>query len=389
LPGDHAGQPGGRLPRRQRRRVRPGLSHWQLLECRDLHLARRADRRRCGGYVCFTVQIAPDAVAGQTARIRLKATSHGGGVCHPQSNFSCTSQAHVCVLAVDIKKVEFTSDHGVLTDHNADYAGSGGTVYNPRGWIKGGANNPITHVKDSKMTANVTLRVQPSGISFDLTGDGPISALDFHKTGVTATGSDQTVSVTSDDKIPAQVDVLEESVSWSVAINNGECLRDGGSSGPHKIYVTWGSPGPGPTLKRINKVCTTASSQSTPEGMADSLHDMVASETTFGSGDVAGWALLDGGSGDCDNQARCMMYTFEMLGAGAANERRVRASSNAGEGNCLDLESRVVNGQTHYLVMDFNPGLAMIGTPGKAAARRPPITTRSRPRRRKITTTIC
>jgi hypothetical protein len=42
---------------------------------------------------CFTVQIAENAVPGQTARIRLKATSTGGGVCNPLSSFSCTSQA--------------------------------------------------------------------------------------------------------------------------------------------------------------------------------------------------------------------------------------------------------------------------------------------------------
>lgn len=259
------------------------------------------------------------------------------------------------VLSVDIKKVEFTSDHGVLTDYNTDYAGSGGTVYNPRGWIKGGANNPITHVKGSKITANVTFCVQPSGITFDLSGDGPIDALDFYKTGLTSSGSDQTVSITSDAEFPARVDVLEESVAWSIDVSDGPSYS-GGSSGPHKIYATWGSPGSGPTLKRVDKVCHTAWWQNSPESIADSLHDMVASQTTFGSGGVDGWVLLDGGSGDCDNQARCMKYTFEMLGAGAANVRLVRASTNSGQGNCLALESRVVNNQTHYLIIDFDAG---------------------------------
>ncbi|MFA5344586.1 MAG: hypothetical protein WC381_11585, partial [Kiritimatiellia bacterium] len=255
---------------------------------------------------------------------------------------------------VEMKKVEFTSDHGVLTDYNTDYSGSGGTVYNPRGWIKGGANNPITHAKDSKITANVTLCVQPSGISFNLTGDGPIGALDFHKTNLTSTASDQVISVTSDEKLPIGVDVLSNSINWS--INVGGQTYGNESSGPHKIYVTWGSPGSGPTLKRVNKVCNTASGQNTSESIADSLQSMVASNTTFGSGDVDGWALLDGGSGDCDNQARCMKYTFEMPGAGSANVQFVRASSNAGQGNCLNLESRSVSNQTQYLVMDFDTG---------------------------------
>ncbi len=258
------------------------------------------------------------------------------------------------ILKVELKSVEFTSDHGVLTDYNTDYAGSGGTVYNPRGWVKNGANNPITHVKDGKITANVTLCVQPSGISFNLTGDGPIAALDFHKTGLTSSGSDQSISVTSDENLPASVNVLNHNINWSVTIG-GQTYGDE-TSGPHKIYVTWSSPGSGPTLKRIDKVCNTADGQNSTVGIADNLQDMVASDTTFGSGDVDGWALLDGGNGDCDNQARCMKYAFEMSGAGSANIQFVRASSNAGQGNCLDLESRVVSNQTQYLVMDFDTG---------------------------------
>jgi len=273
---------------------------------------------------------------------------------HAETHY-ITAKDGFTVIKVEIKKVEFTSDHGVLTNYNTDYAGSGGTLYNPRGWVKNGANNPITHVKDSKITANVTYRGEPSGITFDLTGDGPIGALDFRKTGLISSGSDQTVSITSDASIPPQVDVLEERVNWSISIS-GKPSRNGDASGPHKIYVTWGSPGSGPTLKRIDKACRTAALQNTPEGIADSLHNMVAAQTVFGSANVDGWDLLDGGSGDCDNQARCMKYTFEMLGAGSANVRLVRASTNAGQGNCLDLESRVVGNQTQYLIMDFDSG---------------------------------
>lgn len=265
-------------------------------------------------------------------------------------------EAKLTVVQAEIKKVEFTSDHGVLTDYNTDYAGSGGTVYNPRGWIKDGDNNPITHVKDNNITVNVTVCVQPSGINFNLTGDGPISALDFHKTGLTSSGSDQPVSIASDEKLPLNVDVLSNSISWTFSFAG---LTNGNkSSGPHKIYITWGSPGSGPTLKRIDKVCNTADDQDNPESIADSLQDMVASETDFGTDDVDGWALLDrGGSGDCDNQARCMKYTFEMLGAGNANVQFVRASTNAGTGNCLDYQSRTcsVHG-LEYLLLDFYGG---------------------------------
>jgi len=50
-----------------------------------------------------------------------------------------------------------------------------------------------------------------------------------------------------------------------------------------------------------------------------------------------------------------MKYGFEMLGVGSATVRLVHASSDAGEGKCLDLETRVVSNQTQYLIMDFDP----------------------------------
>jgi hypothetical protein len=185
----------------------------------------------------------------------------------------------------------------------------------------------------------------PSGVAFDLEGACASSYLRFQPTSHTSTGSNQVIHLTSQGQLPNAVAASEDVVEWKISINGDAC---GSVSVRHKVYVTWGSPGAGPTLKRIDWVCRRASAAATPQAVASQLWDAVASETSFG-GREDGWALLDGGAGDCDNQARCMKYAYEMLGTGPATVRFVRASTNAGAGNCLGPD-------TQYLIMDFDPG---------------------------------
>ena len=263
-------------------------------------------------------------------------------------------------VKVEVKKVVFSSDHGVLTDYNATYAGSGGSVYTPRGWVKNGENNPITHRQGQKITANVTVCVQPSGLKFNINGSSDVGALIFSKPGLISNGGDQTISIESAFPLSSSVDVLNGRVGWSFVVDHQDEVYtiNGGVSGSHKIYVTRGTPGSGPTLKRISLVCDTCQFLNSPENIADCLHDYVSANTVFsGSGNERGWALLDGGSGDCDNQASCMKAAVEMLGAGPATVSYVRASTNAGAGNCLDLKTRIVNNKKQYLLLDFDAGV--------------------------------
>lgn len=135
-----------------------------------------------------------------------------------------------------------------------------------------------------------------------------------------------------------------------------------GSSGPHKIYVTCGNPGAGPTEKRINYVCTKALSLGNEDKCADAIWDAVAAETYFytGAGQWDGWHLLDGWNifqgGDCDNQARCMSSAVNMLGIHSAVVACVYASTNAGAGNCLAYDTRLCPAhplQPEVLILDF------------------------------------
>jgi len=144
------------------------------------------------------------------------------------------------VTDIDLKCIEFTSDHGVLRDNDSDWD-STGEVYPVPEWMPSRGfhpNAPISHTKDSKIGATVTLRVQPAGLAFELIGDAPSDCLDFTKSEV-STGSDQQLTVTAQSKLPNRVCALvDNGIDWTV--NGVEC--NPGSSGPHTVFVTWGTP---------------------------------------------------------------------------------------------------------------------------------------------------
>lgn len=228
----------------------------------------------------------------------------------------------VKVVKAEVKSVTFTSDHGVLTDWDTNYAGSGGTVYSPRGWQKGNpdVNNPITHTQGLNISASVVICVQPSGVSYTLKGDGTIDALDFQST-ATSTGADQSIAVISTGALPAKVDILEnQSITWKVKDVGGQGgpTCDAGTSGPHKIYVTWDSPGAGPTVHRIKWSCTQAQGATSITSAAVKFRDAVASSPGYASPrlwELNSWTFVDTGSaGDCITLAKLCAEGLKMIG---------------------------------------------------------------------------
>ena len=290
-----------------------------------------------------------------------------------KTEITCTAgtsskKTTIWVVKAEIKKVVFTSDHGVLTDWNTNYAGSGGTVYNPRGWENGGANNPITHTKDTKISLTVTVKVQPAGLAFDLTGTGPHGYDTFPKKGAPpSTAADQTVNVTANDALPKQISVLNESINWTITKGTTQCCAT--SSGPHKMYVIWGGPGAGPTLKRMDWCAEHAKGQDTLPKIGDAIGPDATGGGRFGSGSIFGsppslttaWQVMDGSKGDCGTLSTLMKYELDMLGATGAEVRFVFARhanwtglSKAGPPALSDLES---DGDGNVLGIWFGGGL--------------------------------
>jgi hypothetical protein len=258
-----------------------------------------------------------------------------------------SKEVKITVVKAVIKSVTFTNDHAAMTDYNASYAGSGGNKYPEPEWnMPPSKNSPVTYTIGQNVTAKVILNVQPAGVSLDLEGDSSTDALDFKLFGITSTGSDQEVNVTGAVNLPARIDVIDSNIIWRIKNigGAGSPVCDGGTFDPLRIYLTWDYPGypdGEPTIKRIDWVCNNAKGATSPEEIADKLQLHVKEQTDFGYPFTArGWQLLDGGQGDCDDQAQLMEEAIAMLGYSPVALSKVTASTDAGPGCCNSVEFR-------------------------------------------------
>ena len=153
------------------------------------------------------------------------------------------------------------------------------------------------------------------------------------KTGNTSTGSDQVVTVDANAILVNQVDTLTKSIGWTIKIKlseQGSYNKSVGSSGPHKIYVTYGTPsGSVVTEKRVREVCTYADGKSGIGECADAVFSDLS-----GSFDLSGpmwgpspiWLLHDPSEkSQCPGLAKYVNKHFEMLGIGSGVYRYCHA----------------------------------------------------------------
>ena len=189
-------------------------------------------------------------------------------------------------------------------------------------WVGGIRNNPISHTKNHKISATVTVKVEPPGVNFDLIGDGPDDYLDFEATGQTSTGGDQDVPVTAKADLPDRVCILEKIIIWKIKVGS----EDKGvfSSGSHKIYVTSGIPhGSAETEQRVNWVCEKGGSSVSET--AENIYAALASEPPrfqLQEPNVPNplWKLMESVSyqGQCIHLAHLMRLQVEMVGGAAS-----------------------------------------------------------------------
>lgn len=238
-----------------------------------------------------------------------------------RSYAALSKTVNIAVVKAELKSITFTSDHGVLKNNNSDWTDSG-TTYSEPEWVKdAGTNNPITHTKNTKITANVTVKVSPSGLNFDLIGTGSNYA-SFTKTGNSSSGSEQTISVTAGSNLPANITTLSETISWKIRITDVNPVFEQivGSSGPHKIYVTAGSPyGTVVTEKRVNHVTTVCNGTSTAHSCAEKIHDSTAAYALGSATPSPIWLIAGGTPAECMDLAKFNKAGVEMLGLPAGS----------------------------------------------------------------------
>lgn len=238
---------------------------------------------------------------------------------------SVSDSQNLTVVKLELKSIKFTSDHenggnNLLTDNNADWSNSG-TAYAQPEWTKAGQNNPISHTKGTSLSIKAKLKVEPSGITFELEGDGPNDYVDFKKSGIPpSTGAEQEIDIDAEEILPSSINVLSKSIAWKAKISGLEFAL--GSSGVHKIYMTYGTPeGSAITEKRIAYVCSNGSG-STPRTCADSLFGQLPGSIDKSAQDDGPPNIWDvhndpDSSSQCNGLALFVQAHFNMLGMGS------------------------------------------------------------------------
>lgn len=152
-------------------------------------------------------------------------------------------------------------------------------------------------------------------------------------------------------------------IDWELKVQGGSYQPAGTSW--HQLFVTWSAPSGSPATANRVEWAVGPGLKTTEEAVADYVHSQLGDhdppyepdeEPNLGSG----WGLLDLGTvyyGECDEQAELMQLAMRIVGIGASGAL-VRASTDAGAGNCLDQESRPApggGGYTQWLILDFEP----------------------------------
>jgi hypothetical protein len=189
---------------------------------------------------------------------------------------NATDSASLLVAKAAITSVDFTSDHNLLLNNNTDWTDSGAR-YPSTEWIRGSTtNSPISQTKNTSLVLKVKVTVCPAGVTFNLNGSGGDAYTTFVATNIASTGADQEVTLTANAPLPNQIATLAKSISWTVTVNGLSCASDTATSGPHKIYVTYGTPaGSAVTERRMAWTVTKCDGEITRHGCVTKIHDGV------------------------------------------------------------------------------------------------------------------
>ena len=216
----------------------------------------------------------------------------------------------IVVYEVILKSIGFTSDHGLMKNNGFDLPDpddedwtDSGSVFSEPEWEESGTNNPISQTRDTSLVVDANCIINPSGLNFDLSGDGAEDYMDFTSTGNTSTGSEQAISITADDdaKLPDKVTTIDETIDWTITLTDPDTDIDisHGDTGSHEIFVTYADPvveasdddviggmtagGETPTYQRMKWACKEAVDETIEEGIVDKMQAAIQDAANFDS----------------------------------------------------------------------------------------------------------
>jgi len=139
-------------------------------------------------------------------------------------------------------------------------------------------------------------------------------------------------------------------------VTSGPYEKDVGISGPHKVYVTYGTPaGSVVTEERMNWACGKATGAITAKDVADKIHVALNADPPIDGHDpiqTDNWLLLSGSpyQGECDEQARFMVKALQLLGSTGSSYLTYASRDSI----VTSPESKVQARKTWWLKFDFD-----------------------------------
>ena len=146
-----------------------------------------------------------------------------------------------------INSLAFKDDHGKLTDQTKSWE-EGGTAYPEPEWSIGEGrvkSYPISQTMGTPVRVDLNVNVLPATASpapITLIGKGSHKALNFSYSGTLKGGRNQTLKMTSKNKLPDEkIEALEdEEIVWVMDWQGWK--HEVGRTGPHTIFVTMDAP---------------------------------------------------------------------------------------------------------------------------------------------------
>jgi len=275
--------------------------------------------------------------------VKVEIDPDGGG----PLGFIAEDAVCVTIVSAHVKSIEFTSDHGLLKKDptTGSIWGDSSEPFESPEWVAGRtAISPISQTRNTNVTATVKVEVKPAGIVYALVGSSDENCLSLGTPGTTTSnGSIQEIDVTSySSTVGCEVGIIEENIEWGFLFgaesHSGFISINAEVSGPHKVYVTYGTPVGNITEKRLAYVCESAKSQEDATAAADAIGEALARSGY--SYDLSGprdgpspiWLLHDGGhTSQCPGLAMFVAAHFDMLGLTGSSIRYCYAKA---DGTC-------------------------------------------------------
>ena len=255
--------------------------------------------------------------------------------------FRCTTtgavtckDAAVTVVKIELKKLSFKTDHGMMRDNNSNYTASGSLFTKPD-WDDAGKNNPISHTMNQNVGVDLEFLVTPSDApsrSYSIKGTGP-TGLNYEGT-VDLGGGTQVRPLTSTDKLENKIQKLMGSINWELKFNNASVHTR--STGSHTVYLTIGTPrndgttAGAVTQKRMERAVSQAAAAASldPHSITKKV---IQAQGNFdlNAAQVNEWLVPDNG-GDCQSIVRFARAVLDMINVpGTILHRNVYARETA------------------------------------------------------------